>query len=172
MNDGYYIKTENMGNIFEDIVQDIEVKPSKSKLVIKWVVRIAVLLIGIAFIAGQIKIQSLNKVNNFEKSLQQNTQAITDLNKKVDDGFKATNKRIDKAYDDGSKIFNDYVTFNKEQLKAVIDYGQTNKEMLKRMLDLNVLEKTKTVENQVEKAKKDTINYTPSIIVKEVKPKK
>ena len=161
-----------MGNIFEDIVQDIEVKPTKSKLVIKWVVRIAVLFIGIAFVAGQIKIQSLNKVNNFEKSLQQNTQAITDLNKKVDDGFKTVNSRINKVYDDGNKSFNDYVIFNKEQLKMVIDYGQSNKEMVKRMLDVNTLEKSKNVENQLEKAKKDTTNYSPSIIVKPVNQKK
>lgn len=157
-----------MGNIFEDMVEEMPVKASKAKTVRTWIVRIAVLLIGVAFIAGQIKIKSLNKVSNFEKSLQDNTQAITDLNKRVDDGFKATNSRIDKVYTDGSKIFNDYVTFNKEQLKAVVDYGQSNKEMLKRMLDLNALEKTKTVENQVEQAKKDT-TYVPSIVIKPVK---
>ena len=112
-----------MGNIFEDIAQDIEVKPNKSKLVLKWVVRIAVILICGAFIFGQLKIKSLNKVNTFEKSLQENTKAIQDLNTKVVDGFKAVNGRIDKVYDDGNKSFNDYVTFNKEQLKMVIDYG-------------------------------------------------
>lgn len=157
-----------MGNIFEDMVEEMPIKASKAKTVRTWIVRIAVILIGVAFIAGQIKIKSLNKVNNFEKSLQDNTQAIQDLNKKVDDGFKATNSRINKVYDDGNKIFTDYVTFNKEQLKAVVDYGASNKEMLKRMLDLNVLEKSKTVENQVQQAKKDT-SYTPSIVIKSVK---
>jgi hypothetical protein len=162
-----------MGNIFEDIVQDVEVKPSKSKLVLKWVVRIAILLICGAFVFGQLKIKSMNKVNTFEKSLQENTEAIKDLNKKTEEGFKAVNGRIDKAYDDGNKVFNDWTIFNKDQLKMVIDYGQTNKEMLKRMLDLNVTEKTKSVENQVEQAKKDTSTYNSRIIVKPViNPKK
>jgi hypothetical protein len=158
-----------MGNIFEDMVEDLPVKPSKSKKIINWIIRISVLLIGVAFVLGEIKIQSLNKINTFEKSLQQNTQAITDLNKKVDDGFKTVNFRINKVYDDGNKSFNDYVIFNKEQLKAVIDYGQSNKEMLKRMLDLNVIEKSKKIENQLEEAKKDTTNYSPSIVVKSLK---
>lgn len=161
-----------MGNIFEDIVQDIEVKPSKSKLVLKWVVRIAILLICGAFVFGQLKIKSMNKVNTFEKSLQENTKAIQDLNTKVEDGFKAVNSRIDKVYDDGNKSFNDYVIFNKEQLKMVIDYGQSNKDMLKRMLDFNTAEKTKTVETQLEQAKKDTSTYKTNIIVKPVIPKK
>ena len=161
-----------MGNIFEDIVQDIEIKPTKSKLVIRWIIRIAILLIGVAFVLGQIKIQSLNKANNFEKSLQQNTQAISDLNKKVDDGLKAVNIRINKVYDDGNKSFNDYVTFNKEQFKLVIDYGQSNKEMLKRMLDVSIFEKSKEVENQLEKAKKDTSTYIPTIIIKQSDKKK
>jgi len=161
-----------MGNIFEDIAQDIEVKPNKSKLVLKWVVRIAVILICGAFIFGQLKIKSLNKVNTFEKSLQENTKAIQDLNTKVVDGFKAVNGRIDKVYDDGNKSFNDYVTFNKEQLKMVIDYGQSNKDMLKRMLDFNTAEKAKTVETQLEQAKKDTTktNFDSNIVVKKVEP--
>lgn len=163
-----------MGNIFEDIAQDIEVKPNKSKLVLKWVVRIAVILICGAFVFGQLKIKSLNKVNTFEKSLQENTKAINDLNTKVEDGFKAVNGRIDKVYDDGNKSFNDYVTFNKEQLKMVIDYGQSNKDMLKRMLDFNTAEKAKTVENQLEQAKKDTTktNFDSNIIVRKVDPTK
>jgi hypothetical protein len=164
-----------MGNIFEDIVQDIEVKPSKSKLVLKWVVRIAVILILGAFVFGQLKIKSLNKVNTFEKSLQENTKAIQDLNKKTEDGFKAVNERIDKVYDDGNKTFNDYVTFNKEQLKMIIDYGQSNKDMLKRMLDVNTMEKAKSVETQLEQqkteSKKDSL-WIPSIVVREVKPTK
>jgi ASC-1-like (ASCH) protein len=101
--------------------------------------------------------------------LQDNTQSIRDLNKKVDDGFRAVNSRINKVYDDGNKSFSDYVIFNKEQLKMVIDYGQSNKEMLKRMLDVNTLEKSKNVENQLEKAKKDTNNFYPHIVVKPIK---
>jgi uncharacterized protein YoxC len=161
-----------MGNIFSDIVEDIEVKPTKSKLVIKWVVRIAVALIAIAFVAGQVKIKSLNKVNNFEKALEENTRATTELKQEMKTGFDAVNKRIDKVYDDGSKIFDDFTIYNKEQFKMVIDYSSTNKEMLKRMLDLNALEKTKSVGNQLEQAKSekpDTSTYKSSIIVNKIK---
>ena len=142
-----------MGNIFEDLVEDMPVKPGKSKLVLKWVVRGAILLIGVAFIAGQVKIKSLNKVSNFEKALEENTKVTIELKQEMTDGFNAVNKRIDKVYDDGYKAFDDYTIFNKEQLKMIIDYSQSNKDMLKRMLDISTMEKSKNVENQIEKAK-------------------
>jgi len=161
-----------MGNIFTDVVDDINLKPSKSKTVLKWVVRIAVALIIVAFGWGQVKVLRLNKINEFEKTLQENTKANVEMRKEMQEGFKAVNNRIDKVYDDGNKAFNDWTIFSKDQLKMVIDYGQTNKEMLKRMLDLNTVEKTKTVENQLEQAKtivpetkKDTFN----IMVRPVK---
>jgi hypothetical protein len=158
-----------MGNIFSDITEDIELKPTKSKKVIKWVIRIAVLLICGAFILGQIKIKSLNKVGNFEKTLQENTQAVKDLKQETENGFKAVNGRIDKVYDDGLKEFNSFQDFNKKQLIMVIDYGQTNKNLLKQMLELNSIEKSKAVESNLEQAKtqKDTFN----IVVKPM-PKK
>ena len=40
------------------------------------------------------------------------------------------------------------------------------------LVEINTLEKSKNVENQLEKAKKDTTNYSPSIIVKPVNQKK
>ena len=162
-----------MANIFEDIVNDIPIKESKTKKILKWVIRIAVLLIVGAFIAGQIKIRSINKVNNFEKTLQENTQAVKDLKQETQAGFKAVNQRIDKVYDDGSKTFTDFQDFNLKQLGLIIDYGQSNKDMLKRMLDLNMNEKSKTVGNQLEQAKvktqpKDSFN----IKIKQVIPDK
>jgi hypothetical protein len=155
-----------MKNIFEDLVEDIPIKENKAQTVRKWLVRIGVLLICGAFILGQVKIKTLTKASNFEKSLQENTKAIQDLDKKTDNGFKAMNDRVDKVYDDGNRIFTDFSNYNKEQLKAVIDYGQINKEMLKRMLDLNTLEKTKTIENQIEQAKNTTPKDTLSIVIK------
>ena len=162
-----------MANIFEDIVNDIPIKESKTKKILKWVIRIAVLLIVGAFIAGQIKIRSINKVNNFEKTLQENTQAVKDLKQETQAGFKAVNQRIDKVYDDGSKTFTDFQDFNLKQLGLIIDYGQSIKDMLKRMLDLNMNEKSKTVGNQLEQAKvktqpKDSFN----IKIKQVIPDK
>jgi len=167
-----------MGNIFQDIVQDIEIKPSKSKKVINWIVRIAVLLILGAFILGQLKIRSLNEVANFKKALDDNTKANVELKKQLEDGFKTVNQRIDKVYDDGNKTFNDFQVFNMKQLQLVVDYGQSNKDMLKRMLDINMTDKNKEVETQLEKAKvqppvvvsKDTSKYIMNIIVKPVPP--
>lgn len=160
-----------MGNIFSDITEDIELKPKKSKTVLKWVVRIAVILICGAFVLGQIKIKSLNKVSNFEKTLQENTQAIKDLKQETETGFKAVNLRIDKVYDDGFKEFNSFQEFNKKQLILIIDYGQTNKSLLKQMLELNSTEKSKSVENNLERAKTNTSKDTlpnPSIVVKQI----
>lgn len=143
-----------MGNIFTDVVDDINLKPSKSKLVLKWTVRIAIGLIVAAFGYGQYMIVKSNKMSNFEKNLEDNTKATIELREEMKDGFEKVNKRIDKVYEDGYKSFGEYQIFNKEQLKMVIDYGQTNKEMLKRMLDINMLENNKIVENKLEAAKK------------------
>ena len=163
-----------MSNIFSEITDDINIKPDKSKKVLKWVIRIAVFLISAAFVLGQIKIKSLNKISNFEKSLQDNTKATTELKEEMKDGFKAVNGRIDKVYDDGLKTFNDFQEYNKKQLVLIIDYGQTNKGMLKEILDVNSLEKSKSIENQIERAKtlppvvvpKDSFNIIVTPIIK------
>ena len=159
-----------MGNIFSEITDDIELKPTKSKLVLKWVIRIAVLLICGAFVLGQIKIKSLNKVGNFEKTLQENTQAIKDLKQETETGFKAVNLRINKVYDDGLKEFNSFQEFNKKQLIMVIDYGQTNKGLLKQMLELNAAEKTKAVESSLEHAKTLPPVDSSRIVVTKIDP--
>ena len=129
-----------MSNIFSEITDDINIKSTKSKIVLKWVIRIAIFLITAAFVLGQFKIKSLNKISNIEKSLQENTKAVVDLNKKTEDGFNAVNGRINKVYDDGLKAFTDFQEYNKKQLNLIIDYGQTNKSILKQILDVNSLE--------------------------------
>jgi hypothetical protein len=164
-----------MSNIFSEITDDINIKSTKSKIVLKWVIRIAVFLITAAFVLGQLKIKSLNKITNIEKSLQENTKAVVDLNKKTEDGFNVVNGRINKVYDDGLKAFSDFQEYNKKQLNMIIDYGQTNKNLLKEMLDVNSLEKSKSIENQIERAKtlppvvvpKDSFN----IIIKQTEKK-
>jgi hypothetical protein len=144
-----------MGNIFTDIVDDVEVRPSSSKLVLKWVVRISVALISAAFVLGQVKTLTITKRNSMESSLNANTEAIIELRAEMKAGFEQVNARIDKGYDDGMKIFNDFQQYNKEQLKLVIDYGSTSKELLKRMLDVNTMEKTKSVETSIQQAKNE-----------------
>ena len=159
-----------MGNIFSDITEDIELKPTKSKKILKWVLRIGVALIVLAFGYGQYKVIRLNKMAEIEKTTIELKQQMETNNKTMVDGFKAVNSRIDKVYDDGLKGFNDFQQFNNKQLIMVIDNIQTNKGLLKQMLELNSMEKSKSVENNLEQAKtrKDTFN----IIVRPVLPKK
>ncbi len=149
-----------MGDIFTDFVDDISIKPKKSKTVIKWVIRISVLLITGAFIAGQFKISRMNKINQLEKSLNDNTKAILELKSETNKNFLILDAKIDKVYDDGLKTFNDFQSFNNEQLKLIIDYGQTNKELVKKMLEVNSMKKTEEIQNNIEVNKKRDVNVS------------
>lgn len=150
---GCHSKIKSMGNIYTDIVEDIEIRPEKSKLVLKWTVRLSVGLIILAFAWGQLKVLRLNRIAEFEQSLDANTKAVTTLKEDMTEGFKEVNSRIDKVYDDGYKAFDDYQRYNKKQLELIIDYGSTSKDLLKRMLDLNSTENTRSVESQLNQAK-------------------
>lgn len=154
-----------MGNIFTDIVEDVQVKPSKSKLVLKWVVRIAVLLISGAFIYGQVKTVRLNRINNMEKAVETLNTNTVELRNEVKSGFNLLDNRIDKVYDDGFKAFNDFQQYNNKQLGMIIDYSGSNKEMLKRMLEITIMEKTKSVENQLQQAKSESTTKRDSISI-------
>ena len=138
-----------MGNIFTDIVEDITIKPSKSKLVLKWVIRVAVILIIGAFTFGQIKVRYLNRMDLIETN-------ISTIKTDMKTNFNELNEKIDKIYTDGTDAFGDYQNFTKQQLLLIVDYGQENKELLKRILDLNIEEKTRDIENQLEQAKRET----------------
>jgi hypothetical protein len=155
-----------MGNIFTDIVEDVQVKPSQTKLVLKWVVRIAVILIGAAFTYGQVKSMRFNKMGKMEESLNANTKAVIELRDEVKSGFEILNDRVDKVYDDGFKAFNDFQQYNNKQLGMIIDYGGSNKEMLKRMLEITTMEKTKGIENQLQQAKSESSVKKDSLSIK------
>lgn len=142
-----------MGNIINDIVEEIEIKPNKSKLYIKWIISIAGTLIALAFVFGQFKSSFFNRMDRFEESLNRNTASIERMETKMDEGFVDVNARIDKGYDDGLEVLTDYQEFNKRQLIMVLDYGQSNKEMLKEMLEINLEEKNRSVQNQVNQYK-------------------
>jgi hypothetical protein len=158
-----------MGNIFTDIVEDVQVRPNYSKIVLTWVVRIAVILIGAAFTYGQVKSVRLNKIGDMENSLIENTRAVIDMRQEMKNGFDNLNLRVDKVYDDGFKSFNDFQIYNKKQLEMIIDYGKSDKEMLKRMLDITSMEETKSIENKIQQAKSTTAKDTFSIVVRPVK---
>lgn len=146
-----------MGNILADIVDEVEIKPKLSKLVLKWVITIATSTIVIAFAFGQIKAMRVNRLDNFERVLDENTAAMVDLRTEMKVGIEGINSRIDKVYDDGYKAFNDFQIYNNKQLGMIIDYGKSDKEMLKRMLELTTMEKTKSVENEIQQAKQESI---------------
>ena len=155
-----------MGTIVNDIVEEIEIKPNKTKRVIRIIAGIASSLIVVAFAFGQFKSSFFNRMDKFEETLNNNTVAITSLETKSNNNFVELTKRIDKSYDDGLAMFNDFQVYNNKQLELIIDYGDSNKDMLKRMLEINSLEKNRTVENRVEQAKQETPTYNPEINVR------
>jgi len=144
-----------MGNILNDIVNivdDVNIKPNKSKIIIKWIITIASSLIIFAFVFGQFKSSFFNRMDKFEESINKNTAIIEQLKIDMSVEFDAVDTRINKVYSDGFAAFDDYQQFNKKQLILVLDYGQTNKELLKEMLELNIEENTKNVESQMQQA--------------------
>lgn len=165
-----------MGNILNDIVDEVNIKPNKTKLVLKWVISIAGSLIIIAFAFGQFKSSFFNRMDNLEKKMDNNKTAIENVRSDLNKGFEEVNLRIDKGYTDGLEALQGYQEFNKKQLILVLDYGQTNKELLKEMLQMNLEEKARSVENQMMKAKDEPVVVPEkpeySINVKKVEPEK
>ena len=160
-----------MGNIINDIVEEVNIKPNKNKLVLKWIISIACSLIAAAFILGQFKSSFFNRMDRFEESMNKNTAAIESMETKMDKNFVEVNTRIDKGYSDGFEALQDYQEFNKKQLILVLDYGQTNKELLKEMLEINMQEKQKSDENQMNQARNELIStYQPTISVQKFTP--
>jgi hypothetical protein len=147
-----------MGNILNDIVEEVNIKPNKSKLVLKWTISIAGSLIAMAFVFGQFKSSFFGRLDKFEETLHANTVATEELKKEM-------NARFDKIYEDGFEAFNDFQEYNNKQLTLIIDYGSSNKDLLKRVLEVNSIEKNKSVETQVQQAK----NEKPQSFIKPVK---
>ncbi len=135
-----------MGNIIADIVDEIEIKPSKTKLVLKWVLAVSGSLIATAFLLGQLKVKHINRLNRIQTDL-------VEINVKQTTGFNDINTRIDKIYDDGIIMFNEFQEHNTKQLGLIIDYGNSNKDMLKRMLEINRF----NPKSSIEKAKTENL---------------
>jgi len=128
-----------MGNIINDIVEDIDIKPNKTKIVFKWLLIIGTTLIGLAFAFGQFKSSFFNRMDVFETSIIENTVAIKQLKETTVVGFEKVNARVDKGYDDGMTILGQYQQNNIQQMGLIIDYGTSNKDMLKRMLTIGAM---------------------------------
>lgn len=161
-----------MSDIAKDIVEDVPIKQNQLKIVLKWTIRIALTLISLAFVYGQLKTTRLNERTSMRESLNENTKEIIELRSEIKTGFESINKRIDKVYDDGYNAFNDYQQYNNKILGMILDYGKSDKEMLKKMLDVMTTEKLKEIQNQIERAKAEPQIDSLSIIVKQVNKKK
>ena len=159
-----------MGNIISDIVEEIDVKPNKSKLMMKWVVSISLSLITAAFLFGQFKASFFGRLDEMETKLDNNTQSTTELTIEMTNGFDAVNRRIDKVYDDASKEFTQFQKYNNKKLEMIIDYGSTSKNILKQMLEITAMEESKKVEENLQQAKKEMPEF--NIVVQPLKPKK
>ena len=163
-----------MGNIINDIVDEVNIKPNKTKLVLKWVIGVSSTLIVTAFTLGQFKASFFNRMDVFEQTLNKNTTAIQELKTDMKKGFTDVDLKIDKVYDDAVIISDDYREYNRKQLELVVDYGQENKDLLKKMLEINAIENKQSISSQVSKAKNEKPEYSISVqkIVDDFPPKK
>lgn len=162
-----------MGNIVNDIVDEINVKPNKTKLILKWVIGVSSTLIITAFTLGQFKASFFNRMDVFEETLNKNTDAIEELKTDMNAGFIDVDNKIEKVYDDALVISDDYREYNRKQLELVVDYGQENKGMLKKMLELNALENKQEIASQVERAKKESPEFDIGVhkVIDDLPPK-
>ena len=125
-------------NLVNDVMQQIvDEKPQKSKVIIKWLIRVGIFLIGVAFTYGQYKMRELNTLQEMKNGIEflqaetkKNTEAINNLQISV-------NNSMTDMKNEGFEFFKDYQKYSKSQFELLIDYGTTNKELLKRIISLN-----------------------------------
>lgn len=153
-----------MSNILNDIVDEVNIKPNKSKLIIKWVISIASSLIILAFVFGQFKSSFFNRLNSVETSVSQTKTSVEDLKTDMNNGFNDVNVKINKVYIDGLTNFSDFQDFNNKQLELIVDYGGNNKEMLKRMLEISSIKQQQLINTQIEFAIRDVLETSQPII--------
>lgn len=112
-----------MGNIIDDVVDEMEVKPNRNKLILKWVVSISISLISIAFLIGQYKSGITNRIGIVET--------------KTDNNLKLINQH--KSFDNWR--FYEYQKHNDKQLMFIINYGinddNVNKDLIRETIELN-----------------------------------
>lgn len=60
-----------MSDILDDIVDEIEIKPNKSKVVLKWIVGVSLSLITLAYTTGNIISNNTNEQNEIKKGLEE-----------------------------------------------------------------------------------------------------
>jgi len=149
-----------------NILNEIEFKGDRSNILLKWVLGLAGSAIVGAFIIGQIKMTRLNKLDDIEALAKQNIEATTKLEERVENGFKETDAKIDKVYDDGLASFEKYHKLTGEQFKLIIDYRNSDSELLKKMIEISSKENAIEIENDLQKSQREEIKTSePSVII-------
>ncbi len=148
-----------------EIFFDSDVNETRSKKIIKWLIRVSITLIGAAFVFGQFKMTHLNRLDKIEEKTDRNIELTIDLKDYMDNEFNNVNRRIDRIYVDGYDAFNKFQQQNQKQLELIIDYGSENKDMLKRMLEINQIQTSREMENQLFRQIPE--NPTPNNFVEE-----
>jgi len=69
------------------------------------------------------------------------------------------NTKIDKIYDDGILSFKAFNEFHSTQLSLVLKFGKNNEELLKDVLDLNAKEKSRQIEDNIMKMKRNQSSF-------------
>jgi len=101
-----------MSDIINDIIEEVNVKPEKSKSFIKWTLRIAVLFISLAFIIVGFIASISNRIDNFEKDVKSAKTSVDILDSKfntyirdhnedvhvIEANIKDINNRVDEIY--------------------------------------------------------------------------
>ena len=147
-----------MGNIVNDIVDDVvenvEIKPNKTKVILKRIVIISLALISIAYTFGQFKSSFFNRIDSLEMKINSQTTSIKNLEKTTEERFIEISDEIDEGYNEGIEILTEFQNNINQQLMLIIDYGSSNKVMLKRMIDVNSM----NINAEVKKKKFNTSN--------------
>jgi uncharacterized protein YoxC len=81
-------------NIINDIVEDIEIKPTKSKFYLKWVIRISMILIALSFVIGSVKTEIVDNLNHLVKDADSNKKEIKTIKADIGELKETINTRI------------------------------------------------------------------------------
>ena len=92
-----------INDIVDDLMDDIDIKPKRSKLIVKWTIRISVLAIVCAFLIGQRGVRFFNSISIIKSDIVVIKEDISDLKKtdeKLESSIKENENDIDENHDD------------------------------------------------------------------------
>jgi uncharacterized protein YoxC len=94
-----------VSEIIDDILDEVELTPSKTKKIVKWVIRISIAAIILAFSIGKLVNHYNTKLTNLETGvdgvkteLKSHKDDDSEKFNNLEDDIKETNRRIDDLY--------------------------------------------------------------------------